>query len=393
MTTEARTTPPADVPALFSARFALDPEPTLRWLRTHDPVHHDPGSGMVVLTRHADCAAALVHPMLSAAGGQQQRTERSGAPATMLSTDGVEHQRLRRPAMSLLGPGAIARVLPDVGAAVDAVLARLDGTVDIGSHVSEPCATAALGALLGLHSDDDLTRLDEHARAVAVAIDPVPDPATAERGRVALAALDDYLDELIDCGGDAPLHDLAAAPDLTRDEVKGVISLAMVGGWSPLAELLTTALELVCTDRDRRVAALDPGRRAALVEEVLRWHTPIPFVARRALVDVELPSGTVPSGSMTLVMIGAADRDDAVWNEPDHVDTGRGDSRRHLAFGAGPHFCMGAALVRAVVPQVLERLLRRYPESCCTSTLFVWRPGVFPRRPFSAQLRLDGPRS
>src|SRR3954470_5178425 len=104
------TVPPPGVPPLFSGAFVRDPWPTYRWLQREAPLYADPASRMTVVTRYADCSAALRAPDLSAAGGQQDRREQAGVPRSMLTTDGAEHDALRRPGMKLLGPAAVRRL-------------------------------------------------------------------------------------------------------------------------------------------------------------------------------------------------------------------------------------------------------------------------------------------
>src|SRR4051795_6752526 len=104
------TVPPRGVPPLFSGAFVRDPWATYRWLQREAPLYADPTSRMTVVTRYADCQAALRAPALSAAGGQQDRRESAGVPRSMLTTDGAEHDALRRPGMKLLGPAAVRRL-------------------------------------------------------------------------------------------------------------------------------------------------------------------------------------------------------------------------------------------------------------------------------------------
>src|SRR3954470_19002566 len=139
------TVPPPGVPPLFSGAFVRDPWPTYRWLQREAPLYADPASRMTVVTRYADCAAALRAPGLSAAGGQQDRREQAGVPRSMLTTDGAEHDALRRPGMKLLGPAAARRLTADgeaeAGRLVDDATAP-GVPVDVLDRIAEPMATA-----------------------------------------------------------------------------------------------------------------------------------------------------------------------------------------------------------------------------------------------------------
>lgn len=376
--------PPSGVPALFSVAFGRDPWPTYRWLQRDAPVYADPASRMIVVTRYADCKAALKSPAMSAAGGQQDRRNRAGVPRSMLTTDGKEHDLLRRPGLRLLGPSAVRRLterlVPDVAALVSALP---DGEpVDVLAGLAEPFATAVMAALLVLGTDEDVAELDLHARAVQASLNPVPDPSTALQSREAMRECSTFLGRVLDAApAGTPLADLRDDTSIERGDAVGILSLSLVGGWSPLAEVFTSAAQALAADP--RLAAGEDGLRA-LLEEVLRWHTPIPFVARRASETVPLPSGgAVPAGAMVLLMIAAANRDPEVFPEPDVVDPHR-PADGHAALGVGPHFCLGAALIRATVPLALRALLERGVRLAKPGRAACWQPLIFPRRIMSA---------
>lgn len=378
----------APVAPLFSFPFVLNPEPTLAWLRAQDPVHTLPGTELVVLTRYADCAAALNHPDLSAAGGQEERSRASGAPPSMLNRDGGDHARLRRPGSALLGPAAVRRTEPARRAAIGAILDGLGERADLSTEVARPIATAALAGVLGIR---DVARFGELAADVEPALDPTPSPQVAQRGQEGVARLHAFAEPLLLAAEPgSPLHALANDPEITRADALGIISLATIGGWGPLAELTTVVVHHLLTLPSWSAMAGDPQWREAFVEDATRWHTPIPFVARRALVDVQVPSGVVPAGRQVLIHIGSADRDPDRFEAPNAVLPQRDRLREHLAYGGGPHFCLGAALIRATVPAVIELLAERFPAARLRAATLVWQPQVFPRRPFSSTVELLG---
>lgn len=376
---------PPGIPSVFSPLFAADPLPTLDWLRANAPVTFDPLTRMFLITSYADCEAALTHPGLSAAGGQSERTERTSMPVSMLNTDGEEHRRLRRPAMALLGPAAVrgfaVAISHELKEVCDAA-SRIPDGANVLTDLAEPWATAALAHVLSIVEPAARLDLGRHAAALAIALNPMPDPARAVRARNAMAEFDAFLEDLLDgASPSSPLAKLRDDPTLSRAETRGIASLAVVGGWSPLAEVLTTA---VIAATAGPVMLDNPPD---WVDELLRWHTPIPFVARRASTAVDLPGGQIPSGAMALVMIGAANRDPGRFTEPHSlgVSCPPGD---HLAFGAGAHFCMGAPLVRGVVPAAIATLSRYDVTRLEGSGPPTFEPGVFPRRVSSIQVSL-----
>lgn len=386
---------PAHVPPFFSPAFAADPGPTLAWLREHSPIYAEPFSQMLVITRHEDADAALRHPALSAAGGQADRSDRSGAPVTMLNTDGADHDRLRRPAAQLLGPAAVRSITAELEADLQEIIDGLDavgGDPDLLTDLAEPASTAVLARLFAIEDPALRARLDTHARAVQVTLNPVPDPRTAQAGQEAMAAFSGFLDEILeDVPDGTPLAALLGDDTLVRDEVKGVLSLCLVGGWSPWADALTSTVRAALADPEAAARIRSGADAPGLAEEVLRWHTPIPFVARQATAAVDLPSGSIPQGAMVLVHIGSANRDEEVFDNADEVVATR-VPREHLALGVGAHFCMGAALIRATAPAAAHRLLTTYPHlRPGTPGEVTWRTGIFPRSVESTRLLLHEP--
>ncbi|CCH72030.1 putative Cytochrome P450 monooxygenase [Nostocoides australiense Ben110] len=378
-TTDSPAAPPGVAP-IFSPLFAINPEPTLSHLREHDPVHRLPGPEPVyVLTRAADTEAALRDPACSAAGGQEERSRRSGAPVSMLNTDGAEHDSLRRPGAALLGPAAVRASSGALAAAAGNLVSELPARFDITSAYAEPLATLALLEILGLADHARFGDFDRHARAVSVAIDPMPSPAQAAQGALAMGEFDGYVERLVATAPNSLLAQLPSRFGITPEQARGIVSLAVVGGWSPLAEVVTTALELALPDDGPADADLEPW-----CDDVIRWHTPIPFVARRTISALTVPSGAIPAGAQVLIHLGSANRDGRRFPDPDRVDAQRPAASAHLAFGHGAHVCLGTALVRAVVPLAIRSLRSQRPGARVASSLFVWRPGIFPRRPMSA---------
>lgn len=301
----------------------------------------------------------------------------------MLNTDGAEHHRLRRPGMELLGTAAVTDLIPALDSVVHDIVAALAtrDSFDLGTDLSEPVATAALSHALGIQDGPDQGRLATLFSEAAVALDPLPSPATAARGRSAVSDLESWLTTHLQRYPGGRLARLESA-EVARADVLGIADLAVVGGWAPLVELLTTAMELALYDPAHRSHA-SSSRVGTWCEDVVRWHTPIPFVARRATESLVLPSGPVPGGAQVLIHIGAANRDPARFEEQDAVSATRARAHQHLAFGGGSHLCLGAPLVRALLPLTLQTFLRVLPHAHTRGTLFAWRPGIFPRRPLS----------
>ncbi|WP_031172991.1 cytochrome P450 [Streptomyces durhamensis] len=372
----------------FAPAGRRDPYPAYRWLQTHAPVHHDRFSGMWLVTGHAACAALLRDARFSAALGQRERARDDRLPVSMLTTDPPDHHRLRAPGGLLLGPAALRSVAGGLRQDVDTVLSGLaarGGEPDAIEDLGTPLATAVFGRLFGLPPAEHAVFTDL-ARAASVNLDPMAPPAQAARGRLAASALTHYLDahaRALNKRGDrtSPLAALAADGRLERHEMLGILSLAVIGGWQPLAETVGNGLLWLLPEGRavRRRITGDPEFARTCADELLRLEAPIPFAARVATESVELPGGRVPAGARVLAVIAAANRDPAVFEDPDRLVPDR-NPNPHLAFGAGPHFCLAAALVRQVLPTLLARLLTRFPDLRGPDLPPSFEPTLVPRR-------------
>lgn len=369
------------VPELWSAEYAADPHPTLDWLRDHEPLHHDPRSGLTVLTRYDDVAAVLRSPDVSAADGQRGRQERGGVAASMLTTDGDTHHRLRTPAQVLLSPAAVRGLEPTLRRLTDRIVSTLPGEFDLERELCRPWATSVLSELLEVPAGPELDEFARIAPASRAALSPVPSPLVAARARQFNETLGAFLRRRLhrlkssEPGGGAAR--LARDERLTDDEKVAVLALCVVGGWSPLADLGSSGIQMALADPAMRSWAADADSATTYLEELVRWHSPIPYVARRARADVDLSSGRLPEGAFVLALLGAANHDPARFTHPHEMRPDR--ATPSLAFGHGVHFCMGAALVRTAIPHLFQAFLTRHLHAGAKESM-TWAREQFPRR-------------
>jgi cytochrome P450 len=374
----------------FSPAGRADPYPGYRWLQQRAPVFHDPTTRMWLVTSHAGCTAVLKDPRFSAALGQQQRTREDALPPSMLNTDPPEHDRLRAPGMVLLGPAAVRSIADAVASDIDAIVAYLDGVPDATRDIGAPVSTAVFARLFGLRAGDRAP-FAELARRASVNLDPLAGPGRAADGRRAMGELGAFLDRHAADADESPLTRLVADGRLTRPEVLGILNLAVVGGWQPLAEMVGNALYWLLPRPDAlaRLRAADETLARTATDELLRLEAPIPFTARVATAEIVLDGATVPAGARVLAVVAAANRDPTVFADPDALQLDRSPNP-HLAFGAGGHFCLGAALVRAVGALLLPQLLRAFPDLGTTLDHPTWDSSLVPRRLRELPIALDG---
>jgi cytochrome P450 len=372
----------------FSPAGRIDPYPAYRWLQENNPVHFDKISGFWLVTSHAGCAMALSDSRFSASLGQQERMREDELPASMLTSDPPDHARLRGPGALLFGPAALRSRARSIDDAASRVLGELAGRdeADAAADIGEPFAVEVLASLFALPPERKPTFTDL-ARRVSVNLDPLAGRAAGEAGRAAAGEFSAFMDQHIQAlqasGADCPLTRLADDRRLTRDEMLGIVSLSVIGGYLPLADLVGHAAYWITAEGKTfaslraeipggetasdantggvsQFAAGRAGMTGRVIDELMRLATPIPFTARVTTEAVELDGVLLPTGSRVLLVIAAADRDPSAFEHPGAFDPLRSPNP-HLAFGAGPHLCLGAPLVRWAGGALLRELAIRFP--------------------------------
>jgi pimeloyl-[acyl-carrier protein] synthase len=376
---------PPDVSHPFSPAGRADPYPAYQWLRENSPVHYDRLSRLWFVTAHADCAAVLADRRFSASLGQRQRTRDDELPVSMLNSDPPDHGRLRGPGALLLGPAALRVAAPDFEAAAHRLADGLAGqdVADPTADIGEPFAVEVFARILALPPERRATFTDL-ARRISVNLDPLAGPAAGRAGTAAAGEFAEFARQHVEAleaaGVSCPLTRLAADRRLTRSEMLGIVSLAVVGGFLPLADLAGQAAYWLTTQGRSFECFAQPAAEmnSQAIDELVRLATPIPFTARVATQPVELHGVLVPAGARALVITAAANRDPAVFADPNSFDPLRSPNP-HLAFGAGPHVCLGAPLVRLAGGVLLGELARRFPGLRQLGTA-EWDTPLVPRR-------------
>ena len=362
----------------FSEMGMRNPYPVLAAFRRLRPAFYDEGMGMWLLTSHELCRAALRSPAFSAAQGQQQRVRADELPISMLNTDGALHARLRSPAAAAFSARATARQAGAVRSVARDILAALppdgsDSDVDLVPAVAAPFAEAVLGIVTGL------------PRALWPALGAVARPASANlnpvlRGDDAVAAVRAAVDLNTFLAAHAP-DLLGSDHDLTPAERLGILSLIVVGGYEPLTDLCSTALSLLLDTPGAvdRLRGAEPAVYAAAVDEAMRLESPIAFTSRVCVVGYRTDTVDIPRGAPVLAMLGAANRDPAVFDDPDSFRLDRRPNA-HLALGGGVHYCLGAAIVKQSCATLLAELIESRPAvRRQPGTDSPWRPTLVPR--------------
>lgn len=376
---------------LLSARFdplaaeqREDPFEILALARREQPVFYSPDHDLWVVTRHDDVLAVLKdHRSFSSSGALKSAAApfppevlqilAEGEPVMpyIIEIDPPLHDRIRGLVTKAFTPKRVASLEADIAAIVATLLEGLPaaGEEDIIERFAWPLPLRVLGRLLGL-PDEDLEQLHRWGNDwMLVQQDgPLEERLEHARGTVSLQR---YFLEAVDARKSAPTDDLIAAlvaardeidPPLSDVEIAGLPLDLMVAGHVTVTRAIGSTLHLLFSRPQIRNDLLDPTRRASAIEEILRLESPAQGLFRSATRDVDIGGMTIPRGSRVMAHFASANRDDCVFATPGEYCPDRPEMSRHLAFGKGIHFCIGAPLARLELAIALPALLQRLPD-------------------------------
>jgi cytochrome P450 len=356
--------------------FDIDTDPYPLWKRMRDgaPVYYNEKYDFFALSRFDDVEKGLI----------DWETYRSGRgsvleiikanidipPGSILFEDPPLHDVHRGILSRVFTPRRMHAIEPKVrdfcAQTLDPLVGsgRFDFIRDLGVYMP----TRTIGYLLGIPEQDQeaiRVRLDEGLRladgegAPSLQADFTGEMFAEYIDWRAEHPSDDLMTELLNAEVE---DDPGATRRLTRQEILGYVSLLAGAGNETTTRLIGwTGKLLAAHPEQRRQIAEDRSLVPQAIEEILRFEAPSPVQARYVARDVEHHGQPVPEGSVMLLLNGSANRDGRRWPDPDHFDVHR-ESKQHLAFGYGIHFCLGAALARLEGRVALDEVLQRFPE-------------------------------
>ncbi|MEZ0341568.1 cytochrome P450 [Mycobacterium sp. pV006] len=368
---------------LLDPAHRADPYPIYRQIREHGPLQL-PELNLTVFTSYADCDQVLRHPASASDRMKSTVTQRmvaEGGEARPIGTPGFlfldppDHTRLRGLVSKAFVPKVVRNLEPDIVTLVDDLLDRAEATFDVISGLAYPLPVAVICRLLGVPLEDE-PQFSDASGLLAQSLDPfITVTGAAGDGyedRVAAGLwLREYLRALIAERRRDPGQDLMSAlvgveeagDQLSEDEIVATCTLLLVAGHETTVNLIANAaLALLREPTQWQALGADPGRAAAVIEETLRHDPPVQLVGRVAAEDMTIGGVEVPKGDNMLLLLAAAHRDPAAAEDPDRFDPDRA-TVRHLGFGKGPHFCLGAPLARLEATVALTALTRRFPNA------------------------------
>lgn len=356
----------------YHPEVAADPVPFYQALREHCPVARLDGlDGTHVISRYEDVKFALRHPEIFSSDvaavdiGQDR-------PLIPLQIDPPEHAKYRRLMDPQLGPKEVAHIEADtrklVNEIIDGFAAR--GSCDFHAEFSVPVPCTVFLQLSGL----PLTGLEQYTTWKDNIIRPeVPygDVNAAQEirkatGQEMYAFFDAVIDDRLANPGDDVIsrfvHGVVEDRAMTRDEILDICYLFILGGLDTVTSTLDCSIAYLAQRPDHRQALVEqPELVPHAVEELLRLHTPVMQVIRVLAQEHEMHGVTMKPGDHVMVMIGAADTDSSEFEDAHEFIPDR-EANRHLAFGGGPHRCLGSHLARLELKIAIEEFHKRIPE-------------------------------
>lgn len=353
--------------------FVADPYPVFEELRTAGrPLWHE-GLDMWLAFRHPDADAVLRHRSAGRVFGNREpladfdvfnRLNRDN----MLESEPPQHTRLRRLVQAAFSRGHVERLRAPIQRIADQLLDTVvdRSECDLLSVFAAPLPVSVIAELLGVpEADRHLLRPWSNAMVKMYEYDRAPELSAAARR--ASGEFDAYLRWLADRRRVVPrnnlISELVAARELSEDELVANCILLLNAGHEASVNTLGNGL-LGLLRHPAELARLRTGITTLVptaVEEMIRYDAPLQLFERTAYEDVDIGGATVRSGQKIAALLGAANRDPAVFHDPDRLDIRR-NPNPHMGFGAGIHFCLGALLARLELAVSLPTLLRRLPN-------------------------------
>ena len=372
----------------FDPAFRADPYPFYARLRELDPVHVSP-LGFVVLTRYEDVVRTLrgnefsrdveANATENDDPARQLRRERlrrrreeGDAAKNILNLDPPDHTRLRRLVSLAFTPSAIERLRPRIEQLVDGILDRAAerGSMELVDELAFPVPFQVISDLLGMPTERE-AEIREWSQTLTASLEPTADEAVLADADVAIGHLGTYLDEVIadrrQHPGDDLLSQLLAVEEagdrLSHAELRSFVVLLYVAGHETTVNLIGNGvLALLRHPDELRRWRDDPALDATAIDELLRYDGPVQQTVRIPIEPVRYGDVEVAPGTTVMTILGAANHDPAMFEDPDALRLDRPNAGRHLAFAAGIHYCLGASLAKLEATVAISSVIRRFPD-------------------------------
>lgn len=382
--------------------FVTNPYPMYAKLRETDPVRRDPLAPVWIVTRYDDTFTMLRDPRFKKDPFASVRLppdarrqldvpvaeafRASLETVSMLFLDPPEHTRIRSIFTKTFTPRRIENLRPRIQKMCDDILDRAAARgprprLELMSELAAPLPVTVIAELLGFPASD-YAKIKKWSDEMAEALGLNPTLAQQARAQQAREEMRKYFEGIVDYLRTTPGDNLLSAllaPEvevLNPDELFANSVLLLAAGHETTTNLIGNGTFALLThpeqleDLHRNPEIIDSA-----VEELLRFDPPVQWTSRVAGEAIEMRGQQLQRGDIVLASVGSANRDPAVFRDPDKLDLRRKDNK-HLAFGTGIHFCLGAALARMEGAIVIGTLVRRFPKMKLLTKKPRWRKGI-----------------
>ena len=381
----AKACPFSDAASDFDPFDLTDPFPFYAFARDQAPVFYSERLGYWVVARHADIKAVFENwQVFSSANAQAPLRPLGEAGRAVMKAGGFtaysglsarvppEHSRIRKVAQSCFGPRRFKAIEPAIHEIVNAQIDKFAplGRVDFFREFAYDVPALVLFRLVGVPVED-VPKVKSWAvsRALLTWGDLTDDQQVPHAHN--MVEYWAYCRALVARAHEAPGDNLpgdlvrmqAEGAEISDDEIAGLLYSILFAGHETTTTLLANAMREVLTFRDRWEALkAEPEKWTGATDEFLRYTPSIVAWRRRALDNAEIGGVAIPKGANILLLLGSANRDAAVFENPDSLDITRTNARNHLSFGYGIHFCLGQQLAKLEFGIAMRELARRLPS-------------------------------
>lgn len=347
--------------------WGRNPLEDLAWARRHDPVHWDDAGQVWGVTRYDDIKAVSKRPeVFSSAQGIRPDT---GPTPMLIDMDNPDHAKRRKLVNRAFTPTSVRQRAASVEAIADRIIDRVceRGECDFVWDVAAWLPLIVIGESLGVDDADHETLLS-WSDTLLSGLDGAE--GSVDKMTEVFLEYEAYARRLIAARRESPTDDLLSTlvhavvdgDELSDDELVFDSLLILIGGDETTRHVITGGVyQLLVHGEQWEELGRDRGLIPSATEEMLRWVSPIKNMARAATEDTELGGKTIVAGQKLLLLYPSANRDEDHFADPDTFDIRR-QPNDHLAFGFGPHVCMGNSLARLEITTILDRLLTRLPD-------------------------------
>ena len=387
-----------------SPEFQRDPYPVYAELRRETPVYRHP-AGMHVVTGYTEVLRVLKTPDVfssSAMGGTAPRIEADGSMrpgrGALIGLDPPAHGEQRRIVSRGFTPRRIAELEPRIRAIAEEFVAKFvhTGACDLIGDLGSPMPVTVIAELLGL----DPSRRDDFKRwstALVIGGTSIEGGEGRRRSRGMMHEFSTFMNGFIEETRQNPGDNLVSvlisaeqdAGTLDAAQVFSFAMLLLIAGSETTTNLIGNAVIALLQHPEQLEEVLaDRSLVPQVLEETLRWDSPVQLLMRMTVEDTELGGVKIPKGNMVMPVLAGANRDPEQFPDPERFDIHR-DTQGHLAFGFGNHFCLGASLARLEARIALENVLERMSNLRLDTDVIERHASFLIRGPRALPLRFD----